>query len=162
MVRDGCIAHQKSWVGVIHRKCQYVNNPWLVCAVRECFPALSFCPGLETSPLFICTLETFVAAGMGLLKPAPNACEIPDSTWGSCSEQQKETGAWSSAWTCNGCTAPGAAAWVSSWATSFPSSKGWSAACSGALVETLGAWETNDQRAESRFCLQRGFVWWGG
>lgn len=64
----------------------------LACAVRECFPALLFCLGLETSPLFICTLETFVMAGMGFLKPTPNSCEIPNSTWGSCSEQQKETG----------------------------------------------------------------------
>jgi len=29
---------------------------------------------------------------MGVIKPIPNACKISDGTWGSCSEQQQETG----------------------------------------------------------------------
>lgn len=73
MVRDECVAHKNSWVWVIYRKWQYVNNPWLVCllvcAVGECFPSLSFSLGLEMCFLFICTLQIFVNAG-----------KIPDST----------------------------------------------------------------------------------
>lgn len=55
----------------------------LVCAVRGCLPALSFCLGLERCPLLICALGNVCHCGKGGVKSHPECREVPDSPLGS-------------------------------------------------------------------------------